>query len=92
MKVEPRGGMKNKSNTAGFVNVEGFEGATMRISAGLLKQAIESVENINEELDDEYINIGIAHNPENPVGTEMFFIFLDAKRLLAYAVMGATEE
>ena len=91
MKVEHRGGMKNKSNTAGFVNIEDFEGATMRISKELLKQSIATIEKFDEaDMDNEYIDIGISkfESPE----AQTFFIFLDVKKTLAYAVAGAFEE
>lgn len=91
MKVEHRGGMKNKSNTAGFVNIEDFEGATMRISKKLLKQSIATIEKFDEvDMDNEYIDIGISKF-ESP-WAQTFLIFLDVKKTLAYAVAGAFEE
>ena len=91
MKVEHRGGMKNKSNTAGFVNIEDFEGITMRISMELLKQNIATIEKFDEaDMDNEYIDIGISNCESNNAQT--FFVFLDVKRTLAYAVAGAYEE
>ena len=91
MKVEYRGGMKNTSTTAGFVNIKDFEGATMRISKELLKQSIATIEKFDEvDMDNEYINIGISkfESPE----AQTFFVFLDVKKTLAYAVAGANEE
>lgn len=91
MNVEYRGGMKNASNTAGFVNIEDYEGVTMRISKELLKQCISSIENINGELDNEYIRIGIS-NTHKGKKAKLFCVFLDSKKTLAYAVAGADEE
>jgi len=92
MKVEHRGGMKNKSNTAGFVNIEDFEGATMRISVELLKQGIATIENIGEGVESEYINIGIPTFKPEGTSVESFLIFLDPKKTLAYVVMGVDKE
>jgi len=92
MKVEHRGGMKNTSNTAGIVNIEDFEGTTMRISKELLKQSLATIEKIGDGMgaEDEYIDIGISSYQSKDTAT--FFIFLDPKKTLAYAVAGAYEE
>ena len=95
MKVEPRGGVKNTLKTAGFLNIEDFEGETMTISTVLLEQAFKVIKTLNKDMGEgdmqDYINVGIAHKPElsNNVGT--FFIFLDSKKTLAYAIAGADE-
>jgi len=96
MKIEHRGGMKNKADSAGFVNIEDFEGTTMRISRELLKQSIAIIEKLDEVgIDSEYINIGISKNhPEDNTMRDAgaFFVFLDAKKALAYAVAGVYAE
>jgi len=96
MKIEHRGGMKNKAGTSSFVNIEDFEGATMRISKEMLKQSIAIIEKLDEVgIDSEYINIGISKiHPEGNTMRDagVFFVFLDAKKTLAYAVAGAYAE
>ena len=90
MDVKHHGGMKNKSNTAGFINIEDFEGTTMQISKTLLKQSIAIIEKFDDaDMDNEYIDIGISKF-ESP-GAKTFFIFLDPEKTLAYAVAGANE-
>ena len=87
MKIAPKGNIVNKANTAGIVNIENFEGATMRVSRDLLKKALLVMETMgNAGMDTEYLDIGISIPPE------IFLIFFDREKTLGYGVAGAPEE
>ena len=91
MKIKHKGGMKNKENSAAFVNIEDFDGVEMRISTELLQKALDVVDVLHEHgLDTEYINIGIGRDERGEAG--QFFVFLDSERTVAYCVAGAISE
>ena len=87
MKITPKGNIVNKANTAGIVNIENFEGATMRVSKDLLKKALLLVEAMESaDMNVDYLNIGISIPPETLI------IFFDQAKTFGYGIAGATEE
>ena len=92
MKIPSKGGIHNRNNTAGFVNIENWEGTEMKIKLEYLKIALKVIETLNGlELDVSNIHIGISlPSKERPAG--LFYVFLDANKTVAYAIAGKTEE
>lgn len=87
MKVTVKGGLKRKDNTAGFVNIENWKGATMRINKTLLDSVMRILTSLDEELIDvENLQIGISAE------SNMFCVFLDPNKTVACAIMGKIEE
>jgi len=91
MKVIVKGGMKQKDNVAGIVNIENWEGTTMVISEELLQKATNVLRVLREvDFDTENVRIGISKGSKTPAG--MFCVFLDTQKTVAYAVAGKLEE
>ena len=92
MKIISKGGIHNAENTAGIINIEGWEGATMRINVVYMKSALKVIENLNNMgLDGENFHIGIAP-PIEGSSTAIFCIFLDSNKTVAYAIAGVKED
>lgn len=87
MKIESKGNLLNKSNTAGLINIKDFEGSTMKISTDLLKKALLVMETMNSAgMDTEYLNIGIAQE------SDVFVIFFNKEKTFGYGIAGTVEQ
>lgn len=88
MKMKSEGGIHNRDNTAGFVNIEDGEGAEMRINPEYLKTALKVIDSLSGlVLATSDIHIGITpQTGENTTG--LFCVFLDPNKTVAYAIAG----
>ena len=88
MKITSKGGIHNRDNTTGFVNIENWEGIGMRINPEYLKTALKVIDTLDGlELDMSDIHVGISP-PSNENTAGLFCIFLDANKTVAYAIAG----
>jgi len=89
MKIKSKGGIVQKDNIAGIVNIEDWKGATMRIDIKSLQRAIDVLTRLREVgLDAEEAIIGISEESQTEEKPGVFCVFFDSNKTVAYAVMG----